>query len=78
MDVATLKLYSDYLNSNGLTTTFEQYYQHINLNGAMAKNDPFEMLISFTEFMRDKEIGDKHKMFNRLLREAAPLLRQYN
>ena len=78
MDVATLKLYSDYLNSNGLVATFEQYYQHINPNGAKAKNDPFEMLISFTEFMKDKEIGNKHKVFDRLLREAAPLLRHYN
>lgn len=77
MDVATLKLYSDYLNSNGLTNTFEQYYQHINPNGAKAKNEPFETLISFTEFMKDKEIGNMHKVFDRLLREAAPLLRHY-
>lgn len=77
MDVATLKLYSDYLNSNGLVDTFEQYYQHINPNGAKAKNDPFEMLISFTEFMKDKEIGNMQKVIDRLLREAAPLLRQY-
>lgn len=78
MDVATLKLYSDYFNSNGLVNTFEQYYQHINLNGIKAKNEPFEMLISFTEYMKDKGIGNMHKVFDRLIKEAAPLLRHYN
>ncbi len=78
MDVATLKLYSDYLNSNGLVTTFEQYYQHIHPDGVIAKNEPFEMLISFTEFMKDKEIGNMKKVIDRLLLEAAPLLRENN
>ena len=78
MDVATLTLYSDYFNSNGLVNAFEQYYQHINPNGIKAKNEPFEMLISFTEYMKDKEIGNMHKVFDRLIKEAAPLLRHYN
>ena len=77
MDVATLKLYSDYLNSNGLINTFEQYYLHISLKGSIVKNDPFETLISFTEYMKDKNIGNMHKIFDRLLHEAAPLLRHY-
>lgn len=77
MDVATLKLYADYLNANGLVATFEQYYQHINSSGVISKNDPFEMLISFTEFMKDKDIGNMHKVFESLLHEAAPILRHY-
>lgn len=78
MDVATLKLYSDYLNSNGLVATFEQYYQQISPNGTTAKKEPFEMLISFTEYMKDKGIGNMQKVFDRLLREAAPLLSHHN
>ena len=77
MDVATLKLYSDYLNTNGLVATFEQYYQHINYSDVISQNDPFEMLISFTEYMKDKDIGNMHRAYDRLLHEAAPILRHY-
>lgn len=78
MDVATLKLYADYFNKNGMVATFEQYYQHVNPNGVNARNEPFEMLISFTEYMKDKDIGNMHRVFDRLLREAAPIIRHYN
>jgi hypothetical protein len=77
-DVATLKLYADYFNKNGMVVTFEQYYQHINPNDANVENEPFEMLISFTEFMKDKDIGSMHIVFDRLLHEAAPVIRHYN
>lgn len=77
LDVATLRLYADYFNKNGIVVTFEQYYQHVDSNGVNAK-DSFEMLISFTEFMKDKDIGNMHKVFDRLIREAAPVIRHYH
>ena len=76
-DVATLKLYLDYLNRNGLVATFEQYYQYVKPNSANAGNEPFETLISFTEYMKDNDIGNMHRVFDRLLREVAPILRNY-
>lgn len=78
MDVATLKLYEDYLNSNGLIKTFESYYKHIDPNGAMARMQSFEVLISFTEFMKDKDIGGMGNVFDRIIREAKPVLRHYD
>ena len=76
-DVATLRLYSDYLNRNGLVATFEQYYQLVNPNGVNVGKELFEMLISFTEYMKDKDIGNMHRVFDRLLREVTPILRNY-
>lgn len=78
MDVATLKIYADYLNCNGLINTFEAYYRHIELRESVEKNDPFEPLISFTEFMKDKDIGNMHNVFDKLLREVKPVLRYYS
>lgn len=78
MDVATLKLYSDYLNSNGFVNTFESYYKYVDSNGPVAKGEPFESLISFTEFMKDKDIGSMGKVFDRIIKEAKPVLRHYN
>ena len=78
MDVATLKLYSDYLNSNGFVNTFESYYKYVDSNGPVAKGEPFESLISFTEFMKDKDIGSMGKVFDQIIKEAKPVLRHYN
>lgn len=78
MDVATLKIYADYLNNNGLIKTFEDYYMHLSQSVSEAKNDPYESLISFTEFMKDKNIGNMHKVFDKLLREVKPVLRHYS
>ena len=78
MDAATLKLYSDYLNSNGFVNTFESYYKYVDPNGSVAKGEPFESLISFTEFMKDKDIGGMGKVFDKIIKEAKPVLRHYN
>lgn len=75
MDVATLKLYSDYLNQNGIIRAFEDYYQHIDNSSV---SDPFEALISFSDYMKDKEIKNMGKIYDRLIREAKPVLRRYN
>lgn len=78
MDVAMLKLYADYFKKNGMITTFEQYYKFVNPNGVQTKEDLFEILLSFTEYMKDKSIGNMHRVFDRLLYEAAPIIRKYN
>ena len=78
MDVATLKLYSDYLSQNGLIRVFEDYYQHIDGSSASVPTDPFETLISFSEYMKDKEIKNMGKIYDKLIREARPVLRSYN
>lgn len=78
MDVATMKLYADYFSSNGLVNTFENYYEHVDPNGQKAQNEPFESLISFTEYMKDKDIGNMSNVFNRILTEAKPILRHYD
>lgn len=78
MDVATLKLYSNYLNSHGLIATFEDYYSHISNTENSAAPDPFESLLSFTEFMKDKDIQNMGLIYDDLIREAEPVLRHYN
>lgn len=78
MDVATLKLYADYFNSNGLIKTFESYYKHVDCKGIEATKDSFEALISFTEFMKDKDISNMGNVFERILKEAKPVLRHYD
>lgn len=77
MDVATIRLYSDYLNDNGLVKTFEEFYQHVDPTGSIAKHDPFESLISFTEYMKDKNLGNMQKVFDRIIHEAKPILDGY-
>lgn len=77
MDVATLKLYSDYFNSNGLVSTFEAYYRHVSLNGRVVQKDIFESLVSFSEYMQDKDHGNMHNVFDRILHEAKPILEKY-
>ena len=76
MDVATLKLYSVYINQNGLIRVFEDYYQHIDSSSASVAGDPFETLVSFSEYMKSKEIKNMGKIYDRLLREARPVLRR--
>ena len=78
VDVATLKLYTDYLNNRGLVQSFEDYYKHIDLKGAIVQKDQFESLISFTDYMKDKDLGNMHNVFDKLIREAKPILRHYN
>lgn len=78
MDVATLRLYSECFKSEGVVYYFEKYYMHVDPNGTEAKNDPFEALISFTEFMKDKGISNMGNVFDCIIREAKPVLRQYN
>lgn len=78
VDVATLKLYSNYLNSHGLIATFEDYYSHISNIGDSATRDPFESLVSFTEYMKDKDIQNMGSIYDDLIREAEPVLRHYN
>lgn len=78
MDVATLKLYADYLNTNGLIKTLDTYYKYVDPNGDVVKSQSFEVLISFTEFMMDKDIGQMGNVFDRIIREAKPVLRHYN
>lgn len=76
-DVATLRLYSDYFNANGLVKTFEDYYQHINPSGTIAEKEPFESLISFTEYMKDKDIGNMRNVYDHIMCEARSVLQKY-
>ena len=77
LDVATLNLYAEYINSNGLVNTIESYYNHINPYAQKVLNEPFEALISFSEFMKDKDVGNMRHVFNRILHEVEPILRHY-
>lgn len=78
VDVATLKLYADYINANGLIAVFESYYKHVDPQGQKVREDLFETLISFSEFMKSKPIQNMEIVFNRIIREAKPLLQHYN
>lgn len=78
VDVAALKLYADYLNTNGLIEVFEDYYKHVDPQGQKVKDELFESLISFSEFMKSKPVQNKGKVFNRIIREAKPVLQRYN
>ena len=78
VDVAALKLYADYLNTNGLIEVFEDYYKHVDPQGQKVKDELFESLISFSEFMKSKPVQNIGKVFNRIIREAKPVLQRYN
>ena len=78
MDVATLKLYADYLNTSGLIKAFDTYYKYVDPNGDVVDNHSFEDLVSFTDFMKDKDISHMGNVFDRIIREAKPVLRHYD
>lgn len=75
MDVATLRLYSDYFKRNGIVGTFEIYYNHVKTTGPGANEDFIEALISFTEYMKDKDISNMGFVFNHIMREAKSVMR---
>ena len=78
VDVAALKLYADYINASGLIAVFENYYKHVGPQGQKVREDLFETLISFSEFMKSKPIQNMGIVFNRIIREAKPVLQHYN
>ena len=78
VDVAALKLYADYLNTNGLIEVLEGYYKYVDPQGQKIKEELFESLISFSEFMKSKPIQNMGMVFNRIIREAKPVLQHYN
>lgn len=75
MDVTTLRLYSDYFKRNGIVGTFESYYNHVKTTGPGANEDFIEALISFTEYMKDKDISNMGFVFNHIMREAKSVMR---
>lgn len=77
MDVASLKLYADFLKVHGIINAFEDYYRYTDPNGVVAGNDPFEPLISFTDFLKDNKVRNMGRVFERLLHEAKPILDKY-
>ena len=71
MDVATLKIYADYIRTNGLVKTFEEYYEYVGESSDIVKKDQFITLISFSEYL--KRIEAKPNMcstIKRIMREA--------
>ena len=78
VDVATLKLYADYFNTNGIIAVFESYYRHVDPQGQKVREELFETLVSFSEFMKSKPIQNMGRVFNRIIREAKPVLQHYN
>ena len=74
VEVAALKLYADYLNTNGLIAVFENYYKHIDPQGKKVKEDIFETLLSFNEYIKSKPIQNMGLVFDRIMREAKRVL----
>lgn len=74
MDVATLKIYADYISTNGLVKTFEEYYEYVDESGYIVQKDPFEALVSFSEYLKCIDAKPNiNSTINRMMREAESL-----
>ena len=62
------------LNTNGLIAVFENYYKHIDPQGKKVKEDIFETLLSFNEYIKSKPIQNMGLVFDRIMREAKRVL----
>ena len=72
VDVATLRLYSDLFSTKGFTEVLEEYYDAIKLSLKPSYEEAIHSLISFSEYMKQKKVGDMGKVFNQLLKQAEP------
>lgn len=76
VDVATFRLYSEYFSSKGFAEVFEEYYKSIQLPANPSFEDYFNSMISFSEFMKDKKVGNMGQVFNQLIKQVGPYLRK--
>ena len=72
VDVATLRLYSDLFSKKGFTEVLEEYYDAIKLSVNPSYEEATHSLMSFSEYMKQKKVGDMGKVFNQLLKQAEP------
>jgi hypothetical protein len=72
VDVATLRLYSDLFSKECFTVVFEEYYNAIKLSFQPSYDDAVNSLMSFSEYMKQKKVGDMGTVFNQLLKQAEP------
>lgn len=72
VDVATLRLYSDILSTKGFTEVFEEYYDAIKISAKPSYEEAIHSLMSFSEYMKQKMVGNMGKVFNQLLKQAEP------
>ena len=74
MDVATLKIYADYISTNGLVKTFEEYYEYVDESGYIVQKDPFEALVSFSEYLKCIDAKPNiNSTIKRMMREVESL-----
>ena len=76
VDVATFRLYADYFSYKGFVDVFEEYYRSIQLPSNPNYEDLYNSLISFSEFMKEKKVGNMGQVFNQLIKQVGPYLRK--
>ncbi len=76
VDVATFRLYADYFSSKGFVDVFEEYYRAIQLPTNPNYDDLFNSMISFSDFMKDKQVGNMGQVFDQLIKQVGPYLRK--
>ena len=76
VDIATFRLYADYFSSVGFPQVFEEYYNAIQMSPRPDYNSAIQSLMSFSEFMKDKKVGNMGMVFNQLLNQARPYFKK--
>lgn len=76
VDVATFRLYADYFSSLGFPQVFEEYFNSIHIPPRPDYNSAVNSLMSFSEFMKDKMVGNMGMVFNQLLNQARPFFKK--
>lgn len=77
MDVATLRLYSDFLRLHGLIQSFEDYYAYVTPYESTSIDVAFKTLISFSEYLKGNGVEQRDKVFDEIMRIAESTLRGY-
>lgn len=72
VDVATFRLYADYISSVGYINVFEEYYKAIQIPENPGYDVVFNSMMSFSEFMKSKKPGDVMRVVQRLLNQVKP------
>lgn len=72
VDVATLRLYSDYISSEGYINVFEEYYKAIQIPDKSGYEEVFNSMMSFSEFMKGKKVSDVGSVVKQILNQVKP------
>lgn len=75
VDVASFRLYSDYLSSVSLPRAFEDYYREIHIPVNPQQSDIIRSTMSFSDYLKQHPVSNLGKVFNQIVKQATPYIK---